>query len=117
MDVTHLRRLFALFAVASGAVLAGPLGCGLFTPPSAPTIPDLKPPELPKPPEVKPPQLPKVPSPVPLDEAGNCCFRNVQAHDRCDGATRCCPPKIEREDCESKGGFWFHAPEDCAGAC
>jgi hypothetical protein len=116
--VIQIRRLFALLVIFTGAVLAGPVGCGLFVPPGLPGIPQL--PEIPKPPEPpdpKPPELPKLQSPVPLDEAGNCCFRNVQAADRCNGATRCCPPKFERDECEAKQGFWFHTSEDCAGAC
>jgi len=74
-------------------------------------------PEMPKPPDVKPPEVPKLQSPIPMDNAGNCCFRNMQAADRCNGATRCCSEKFEVDDCESKGGFWFHTPEDCTGAC
>ncbi len=118
VDLTHLRRILALLAVATGAAFAGPAGCGLFAPPALPAGPEIPAaPEMPKPPDAKPPEAPKLQSPVPLDDAGNCCYRNTQAADRCNGATRCCPPKIERDECEGKGGFWFHSPEDCAGAC
>ena len=117
VDVTNLRRIFALLAVVAGAAFAGPVGCGLFAPPM-PVVPEMpKAPEMPKPPDAKPPEVPKLQSPVKVDDAGNCCYRNTVAVDRCNGATRCCPPKIERDECESKGGFWFHSPEDCAGAC
>lgn len=119
MVVTHFRRFFALLFLAGGVALALPLGgCGLFLPPALPGIPQI--PEIPQPPpppDPKPPELPKLQSPIPFDNTGNCCFRNTQAVDRCSGATRCCSDKFEVDDCESKGGFWFHTSEDCAGAC
>ena len=117
VDVTHLRRIFALLVVASGAALAGPAGCGLFMPPALPDLQIPAPPEPPKPPDVKPPEAPKLQSPVDVQEAGNCCFRNTQAVDRCNGANRCCSDKFELDECESKGGFWFYDTADCAGAC
>lgn len=118
MDVTHLRRFFALLVVVSGAALAGPLGCGLFAPPPLPTAPEIpQMPEPPKPPDAKPPEMPKLQSPIPIDNTGNCCFRHSEAVDRCNGATRCCSSKFEVDECEEKKGFWFHTPEDCAGAC
>lgn len=118
MDVTHLRRIFALLLVASGAAFAGPLGCGLFAPPPLPQAPEIPQiPEPPKPPDVKPPEAPKLQSPIPLDNTGNCCFRHTEAADRCNGATRCCSDKFEVDECEAKKGFWFHTSEDCAGAC
>ncbi|MBK8253519.1 MAG: hypothetical protein IPK82_12735 [Polyangiaceae bacterium] len=116
--MTHLRRSLALVFVAAGAAFAGPIGCGLFAPPPMPQMPDIPaPPEPPKPPDAKPPEVPKLQSPIPIDNTGNCCFRHNEAADQCSGATRCCNAKFEVDECEAKGGFWFHTPEDCAGAC
>ncbi len=117
MDVTHLRRILALLAVASAAALAGPAGCGIFTPPEPPKLEIPAPPEPPKPPDVKPPEAPKLQNPIDPMNAGNCCFRNVQAVDRCNGANRCCSAEFELDACEAKGGFWFYDTADCAGAC
>jgi hypothetical protein len=117
VDVTHLRRILALLAVASAAALAGPAGCGIFTPPEPPKLEIPAPPEPPKPPDVKPPEAPKLQNPIDPMNAGNCCFRNVQAVDRCNGANRCCSAEFELDACEAKGGFWFYDTADCAGAC
>ena len=118
MDVTHLRRTLAFLVVAAGAALAGPSGCGIFAPPAPPQLPEIPAaPEPPKPPDVKPPEAPKLQSPVDPQNAGNCCFRNTQAVDRCNGANRCCSADFELDACEAKGGFWFYDTADCAGAC
>ncbi len=114
------RSLAVLLLSTAASLLGGSLGCELlFAPPAAPKVPDLKLPEAPKPPTApKPPDLkaPQVPSaPVP----GNCCLRDAsQASLACGGnAERCCSDKYDRSDCEDAGGFWFHTPEGCAGAC
>jgi hypothetical protein len=117
------RSLALLLLVTAASLFGGSLGCDLLlNPPAPPKVPDLKapeppqPPEMPKPPDVKAPPAPQVPSaPVP----GNCCLRDPgQAATACGGgAQRCCTDKYDRSDCEDAGGFWFHTPEGCAGAC
>jgi hypothetical protein len=112
-----------LLLLAAASLLGGSMGCEfLLAPPAPPQIPSLKlpeppqPPAAPKPPDVKAPPVPQVPAaPTP----GNCCLRDASQATMACGVTteRCCTDKYDRSDCEDAGGFWFHTPEGCAGAC
>jgi hypothetical protein len=130
--VKPLRHIVALsvpfFAVVLGG---GPLGCQLIGLPDMPQAPKLDMPQLPQAPEVPSVSAPSVPSPslpsepekpkmdVPLDEEDEvCCLRSGPVEQICGGdAKRCCTIKLERDDCESQGGLWFHSVRGCAGAC
>ncbi len=122
------RNFFALLMPLFGVLLAGgPLGCevlGLGPPappklpaPAVPETPEIEIPAPPEPPEVKPPDQPTVDTPDPED--GACCLRGGEAVGRTCGAgvQRCCTQKLERDECESSGGLWFHTGLGCAGAC
>lgn len=130
--VKPLRHLVALCLPLVAVVLAGgPLGCQLIALPDVPQPPKLELPQLPQAPEVPQVQAPSVPSPslpsapekpkmdVPPDEEDAiCCLRSGPVQQICGGdAKRCCTIKLDRDQCESEGGLWFHSVRGCAGAC
>jgi hypothetical protein len=116
-------------------VLAGgPIGCQFPQLPEVPQAPEIKAPQvdlpqvpsMPQAPQVQSPSLPSAPSApkmdVPKDKDFDstevCCLRSGPVEAVCGaGSSRCCTIKYERDDCEAKGGLWFHSARGCAGAC
>jgi hypothetical protein len=128
--VKLLRNLVALSVPVTAVFLAGgPLGCQLIGIPDVPQPPSTQLPNLPSMPEVPKVDLPNTPSAptmpeapkmdVPKDEEDEvCCLRSGPVEQVCGaGSKRCCTMKLDRDRCESEGGFWFHSVRGCAGAC
>jgi len=131
--VKPLRNLVALCVPVIAVVLAGgPLGCSLIALPDMPAAPKAELPQLPQAPSVPSVDAPAPPSAslpsapekpkmdVPPDEDSEiCCLRGGgQVEQVCGGGSkRCCTIKLDRDQCESQGGLWFHSVPGCSGAC
>lgn len=123
------RNLVALPIPLVAVLLAGgPLGCELLgmgvpeapklpTLPQAPEAPEIEVPKPPDAPDIKLPEAPKVDAPDP--EGGACCLRSGENISKACGygVKRCCTGRMERDECESAGGLWFHTVQGCAGSC